>query len=850
MSDFEEDPELAQDNDSDGEDSGQDAISSADEQEEFDVGPPAGFAAQHGWEDSDSDEPGSPVQIGWEGGSESSDGVGWGRDDLGEKASRQDAVGWGNVSVGPVPHDLDVGVALPGRMRASAPDSSNNLPAGQMFLFAEVLDMLVPPIDAIPAGNFWTPLSVGGQAIRDITNLQQVCQLWDVTITGIGSIWGAFVPAARDPAELTIALERARDAHIRLLYRLTIPKAVTDELLPRANAVYAGRDCPWRNFARILQTRLPDLKVLILHPSTDGMPRSPLRLYDVPLDAPYLLICDVWGPLLLIAPRLQRLGLRFCTPEQISRTFAGLADVPLQHLVLEQIREENGVDLTALMRGVCAIRLRFLRIAAGATQTTGLLAVGERVSCPDLEIFDVAGPVWLAAHKVCVAKIFNAEVEELFWMLLGMSGVQTLHVRFRLEWSLIASRPRILPPHDIGLPVALPCAKKILLAGVMSEDTLELLNGVSAPALENLTVFCDMPPAPEHDILRATRVSIQNALVAAQATAANNAASVVYAILDADRTLRDAGHYTMGRKFTRIPDFASLWGQAETTTWERADSVARLAMQALDEAFAQPPEVHNGFLLRRVTQAVLTAAGVGDPLADDVEIQMSPGRSSVHFIALVRRGTCVLDFAMANTRTNEWATSRWHNFTRTDSTTFGVARMLFGLAVLKPITMRVTGDPLGSLPGGYGVADAMMLRDVLRSYDRVVLLHLDYSWINRSRYHLLSALGDATTLPSLQGMVVVCAPFLQSPVGEYVNGQYLGPRDDRPYQAVSALVNMLSARSEGGNTLEELTLEGSFCLSEEDGRTAEDVVGQLVTKDVRCERPGGAEWCAICSWRY
>ncbi|KZV70917.1 hypothetical protein PENSPDRAFT_664728 [Peniophora sp. CONT] len=877
----------------DGEDTGEDIGEDFGDDPEEDS--TAMFSvALNGWEESDSDEETRRSPGPWisDSGSVSSFG-GWGRDSTpqisgrGEDPYEDDDLGWKSVqrrrgwdhsgygsgypsnwvtAQGAPVEDpaLPTASAAVNSLRkpsysephcsrwanasvARPPHPSNKLPAGQIFLFAEVLADVVPPIELIPVGSFWKSNGIGARALEDITNIQKTCQLWNITAKALGTIWGAFVPAARSELELAVALERTRGANLRLSYRADIPKAVTDALLPRATAVYAGRESPWRNFGRILQRRLPLLEVLILHPSTRSMPRTPLRLFVGALDAPLMRICEIWGPMLLIAPRLERLGLRFCTPAQLALILSGIADVPLVRLVLERIRVERRderMDLTDIMRSVRRDRLRFVRIVGSVVLSAGLNVDGPRLSFPVLTTLDVGGPMWMTAPNVTVAKIFNATADEALCMLDGLTRVETLHLRGRSEWDL-AAHPMVDAAHHVVLPVALQHAKKLLLAGIMSEDTVTLLRGIRTPGLEYLTVYCNMPAAPRHDVLGTARTMVANALDAAQAD--TNSGALNEAILAADSMLRRGGHRAMSLRLSRIVGFPSVSIiDSSDTTWMSLESAARLTLEALDEASQQPPAVHNGFLLRRVVSAALIAGGVMDPLQDEAEIQIARGRGSVHFWAVVRGSACTLEFVMPYSTTNEWPTSDWRERLPPESTTFGFARMLFGLAGLKPLTMQIDGDPLGPLPGGFGDADERMLREVLRSYDRMVVLRLDYSRLdyNDAGFHFLSALSDPTTMPGLKGMHVVCAPPLANPIGEYIGAHYMAPEYNGPVDVLSAVVNALTARCDGGEMLSTLELEGSFCLAEDDAEAALNVVENFQYDAVKCIRPGGGE-CII-----
>ncbi|KZV64962.1 hypothetical protein PENSPDRAFT_668693 [Peniophora sp. CONT] len=708
------------------------------------------------------------------------------------------------------------------------PDPRNRLPTGQLDLFAEILGLLVPPIDLMPVGNFWKHYGVGGRALADITNVQSACQLWNNTTKGLTHIWGTFVPAAQTPEQLAVALDRAADANIRVAYRESIPKIVTDGLLERATAVYAGSDCPWRNFARTLQRRLPVLEVLVLRPNASHMPFSPLRLYEVPLDAPLLVVCEVWGPLLLVAPRLRRLGLKFCTLYQILRILAGLSDATLGRLVLENIHETGRMDLTAILRVVRPERLNFLRIVTTETQVASLDIAGPRVHFPELTVMDVGGPMWLSAPNVAVAKIFNTDANELLCMLDGIRSVEALHLRARCDWDFEA-RANLHAAHHVDLPIRLAKLKEVVVRGVMSEETLGLVGGISMSALESLLIFCDMPPAPERHVLVDGRNSVNAALVASDANSTRPVANAVRdALLDAQRTLRGGGHYGISRRMGSITGFPEPWSDTEYS-WVDVRETARRTLEVLDEELEKPDAVHNGFLLRRVTAAALCAVGVTDVVKDDVEVKFCLGRNSVRFTALVRKGECRLQFVMAHSRTNEWPTSHWNSTDQIDSTTYGVARMLFGLSVLRPVSMHVAGDPLGHLPARFGCSDQEMLRNVLRTYDRVKSLHLDLVGSPR---------GKSYQFLALRRIVVECAL-----TGEVPASQYVGPRDDEPSHIVRSVVNTLGVRGEAGDAIEILELVGGFCLAEEDAKKADAVVETLKLQGVKCPRPGGSRSC-------
>lgn len=729
---------------------------------------------------------------------------------------------------------------------AAADAANNRLPGNHLFIFADLVDRLQPPIDLVPLGDFWDPDGVGGRALQDITNIQRACSLWNATAKAFGALWGAFVPAAETVQALSRVLVRAQGANIRLAYRATIPKAVTDALLHRATAIYAGDDCPWRHFARTLRGTLPVLEVLILHPRTNEMPSLPLRSFDHSLYAPFLRICDVWCPLRLVAPRLQRLGMRYYTPAQILSTLAGLADVSLQRLEIENICVTVDLDYTGLLDGVRTDRLRFLRIAAPNNLSGALNVDGERLHFPDMTTLDVSGPIWLRAPLAASVKIFNADANEILCMLHGLPGVNTLHVRPRPVWDL-TPRATVLADHHITLPVPVHCATVIQVAGVMSQQTLDLMSGISIPALQSLTMFCDMPTEPQHQVLRDARSTIHAAMVAEELNQVPNAATVLDCLTEAARLLRRAGHHAMCIRFHTIPGHPGEWPATHGIEWASAATTARATIQALDEAYQRPEAVHNGVLLRRVVDAALTAIGV-DALDDSADIDIWPGDRSIRFVAVVNAGQCTLNFSMANTRTNEWPTSTWHSWERTDSRTFGMARMLWGLSSLQPRSMRFQGDMLRHLPAGFGDGDVRLLREALHLYDRLEVLRLDYSFFGRYELLLPRALSDAHTLPGLKRMIVVCAQTRDSPLGEDIAGEYVG-EEIGPGLVVSAVQNMLSMRAENGERLETLELEGSFCLQEAYGRGLASIVPEVILENVVCKRPGGAHLCGQCSWR-
>ncbi|VDB94108.1 unnamed protein product [Peniophora sp. CBMAI 1063] len=824
-----------------------------------------------GWEPSDTEDNAAQV----------SNGTGWG--DWGEGAApadrewrvgatpngggvsiyEDDDLGWA-VSIrwrgwrwgspvappqpfGVVPPTDPAGVVPPNN--ALPPHPGNRLPAGQFFLFVELLERLIPPVDRLAVGSFWRPENPGGLALQDIKHVLCVCQVWHDTANSLGAIWGAFIPVAHNEHTLAVMLERARGANIRLAYTRGIPKAVTDALLPRATAIYAGQDCPWRNFARVLGQRLPLLQVLILRPDATGASSSPLRSFDGVLDAPSMYICELSCPLPLNAPGLLRLAIRFCTSPQIERVLSSIAEVSLLRLVLESIPDTQRMNLTALLRRIRPDRLSFLRIGASYSQVAGMDFSSAKVSFPELDTVDLPGPTWLGAPNIRFAKIFNINADEALCMLDGLSNAEVLHIRGRADGDLHPRTP-VQASHHVELPIELVRAHTIYLAGVMSEDTWTLLDGIFAKNLRYLHMFCDMPAAPDHGALDDVRGRIQTSLAASSATAAS--ATLRTALLQAQAALRAVGHHVMARKLNDIDGYpVGEWGFGpahevnDVPPWAQLEAAAQEAMGTLAAAFEQPPARHNGFLLNRVASAALDVMDIEDLEAFETEFDITPEGKGVCCTA--RIGERRLAFVMADSDSNEWPKA-WGQDARVDSGIFGLSRLLFGLSFLKPVYLKFSDDRFRSLGWGPERADKRALRQVLRGYDRVTSLILDYAWTGYTRFELLDVLADPTTLPRMQRLVVLCAPPHDKPIGEYLNGEYFGPTPDEAQKVVRAVLRMLDARSAHADEgVDYLDLRGGFCMSEDLVNDAQGLVGRLLMDEVKCVRPGGAEFCAICS---
>ncbi|VDC00037.1 unnamed protein product [Peniophora sp. CBMAI 1063] len=816
-----------------------------------------------GWEPSDPEDEAQVV----------ANGAGWGADESDDAAER----GW---AYGPSPsgngvciyEDDDLGWAVSKRWRGWRFRSDdhveanvegavstviprvlplnghNRLLAGQFFLFADVLERVIPPPNVLAVGSFWRPNNDGGEALRAVAHILCTCQLWHDTLMGMGYIWGALVPSAHNERTLSLLLQRARGANLRLAYTKGIPKATTDSLLDRATAVYAGPDCPWRNFARVLTRRLPLLEVLILRPDTKGLRFVPQKSFDGVLDAPLMYICELSCPVpLLKAPNLRRLAIRFCTVAQIEHTLSGLAEVSLVRLVLENLQDMQRMDLTELLRNVRRDRLSFLRIGASYDQVTGMDASGERLAFPALSTLDIPGPAWLSGPNVRFAKMFNVDVEEAVCILAGLPNVEKLHIRGRAEYDL-HRRPALHASPHVDLPLTLARAHTIHLAGVMSEETCTLLQSITTKGLRYLEMFCDMPAAPVHQVLDDVREQIRQSVAATSATTAS--AALCTALLDAQRALRAVGHHIIARRLNDIDGFPVRqwgWGVTEGLTempsWPLVESAARQAIEELTRAYELPPARHNGFLLTRVARAALESMGIEDIDAVETDLDIGPGGRGIRCLARV--GQSGLAFIMADGESNEWPQAHAHD-ERHDSAIFGLARMLSGLMFLKPVHIRVRDDNFRALGWGFGDEDKHALRQVLRQYDTVSCMIFDYSWLSSSRFDLLNILADPTTLPGLQRLIIICAAPFSRPVGEYINGRYIGPSQEEPQKIVAAALEMLNSRAVTDEALECLEIRGGFCMSEDLVSEGHSLAGRLVLEHVQCVRPGGAEFCAVC----
>lgn len=706
-------------------------------------------------------------------------------------------------------------------------------------VFAEIVKLIVPPISEVPLHRYYEPGGAGAVAKDSITSMMQTCQLWNGSLADMHAIvWGSLVPAAYDKDSWRAAMQRAGNANVRLVYRWGIPDELVDAVLGRATAIYAGNDHPWRYLGRVLRNRsLPALEVLYLRPDTRGMPRTALRMYG-PVRAPLLRICVTSSPLILDAPNLLYLGVMHHTKAQL---FTVLQQVPpLRWLSIQSPRERSLIDLTALIGTTSTDRLKFLRISSHATACTPLDTALPPLSCPALEDLDVSGPTWLRAPCLRDACVRNVHAEELLRMLELAQSVETVRARWREVWDSdtpLMAEKRLGPAQ----PLLLDALTHLDLAGSMSRSTLTFLESISAPHLSGMRLFCDMPPAPDHDALRAVRDDVSMQLAAAQQNGFIDVGDLSGSLSDARTTLLEAGYGSIAHRLATKVGFPNLWnGQAGPSAMDMAATATEL-VDELQLAFHSDPQPHGGVLLHAVTEAALRAFAVeGNGIGT---LNISCGMQELVFEALVGRSGCRLLFLMASTPTNEWG--RWYTRSTGDSVISGAARMLHGLRPLRPRRLNVQGGPYGAHTLA---SEAQTLGEVLQHYAQVEDTHLDCSDSGWQGFPLLSSLSDITVLPGLKKLVLRCASEKSAGWEDRERLQYhINRVDERTGTILAVALRSLAARFERGGELVILELEGGCCLEEGVGRQLQGMAHTLTVSTV-CIRPGGRAHCNICGW--
>ncbi|VDC03134.1 unnamed protein product [Peniophora sp. CBMAI 1063] len=232
--------------------------------------------------------------------------------------------------------DIQSDIAEDGRLDGSA----NRLPATSLDIFTYVLSEIVPRPSELPLQAFFQPGGRGAEAVATLTSIMSTCSLWhDTTASMSAVVWGPLVSAVQDEDGWHIAMGRAGDAKVRLVYRWGVPRELVDAEIERASAIYAGRDCEWRHFGRILSNKnLSAVEVLYLRPNARRMPQTALRIYG-PLDMLSLRIYVSTSPIIVNAPLLQYLGLLYHTLEQITSILLNLKKVTLSWLFINKPRE-------------------------------------------------------------------------------------------------------------------------------------------------------------------------------------------------------------------------------------------------------------------------------------------------------------------------------------------------------------------------------------------------------------------------------------------------------------------------------------------------------------------------------
>ncbi|VDB90184.1 unnamed protein product [Peniophora sp. CBMAI 1063] len=722
--------------------------------------------------------------------------------------------------------------------------SNNELPAASLDVFTYVLGHVVPAAGELPLDTFFERGGRGAESIASLTSMMHTCRLWrDTTLSLSALVWGPLVSEARDEAGFLIAMERARDAKVRLVYRSGIPRSLLDAQLERASAVYAGRDFQWRHFGIVLaKNDLRHLEVLYLRPNTSRMPNTALRIYG-PLDMQSLRIYVSACPIIVKAPHLQYLGLLFHTLDQITTVLENLALAPLQWLWIDKPRETRKIDLTALVRMTASQNLKFLRITGNDTMATSLDATQDVHVCDSLEILDVSGPIWVSSLSLDIAKFFNVYAADLRRILSHNSSVSVLSIRWHSEATL-----HVPPPFpwadDLEGRVMLERLRDMRFAGVISRETVVFLDGIHAPNLTDLQVFCDMPPPPRHDVLAAVHDDLRDSLHDAQVNA-TPPASLSQALRTALSTLQRDGHKALARSVLETPGFPHAWAtDDEPFTAGELQAAAVSILLGLEQAMEAPPAVHNGHLLRDVASAALRAAEAVHE--EHAVLSLVRSRDSIDFEATTRDGACTLRFSMATTRTNEWA--RWDVREKGDSMLYGVARMLHGLQTIRPRALNVRGDPFPCMFGEVfgSTPDRHALHDALREYGEVTQLRLEYGYREYvRRYDFLLALHDATVLPSLEHLIVRCVEEWPLPEFELSRKQYFNERDKEVDETLDALWEMLSSRANAGGGIKKLELVGRCCIAEAHASRLKSACNSLVIS-TDCLRRAEPYECTVC----
>ncbi|VDC03133.1 unnamed protein product [Peniophora sp. CBMAI 1063] len=225
--------------------------------------------------------------------------------------------------------------------------------------------------------------------------------------------------------------------------------------------------------------------------------------------------------------------------------------------------------------------------------------------CDALEVLDVSGPIWVSSHTLSILKMFNVHSTDVVRILSHNRNITVLSVRLHLPWSLEV--PPAFPwPSELQEPVSLPLLSKVHIAGVISSDTVTFLAGLSAPALQEMHAFCDMPPPPEHEVLVGVCDALRGQLDHAQVDMAFEA--LVPALRSAVHELQRHGHRMTAKSLALMPGFPDARVTEDTFTDAGLQATTRAAIELLTLAIEAPPAVHNGHVLHDVTMAALQCA--------------------------------------------------------------------------------------------------------------------------------------------------------------------------------------------------------------------------------------------------
>ncbi|KZV66203.1 hypothetical protein PENSPDRAFT_667847 [Peniophora sp. CONT] len=600
-----------------------------------------------------------------------------------------------------------------------------------------VFDLLFPPADIVPVAGFYDKDNLGRLFLDTVLSALNVSRRWYHAIMDFRALWAAYVPAAKHDEIWHILMARAGNAHVRLSYCAGITPQLVNEQLHRASAIYVTDDHPWYLFSPVLAGKvLSNLELLVVKPHERYMPRTRLPSHSgEPLSLPRLRVMETSTPFAVTAPTLEEVGLSYHTGEQLATILQpGLRPT---RLVINRPREVGPMDWTELVKRIDYSQLCMLRIRGLDAQSGRLNLSAERLELPCLNSLDATGPVSVKARGVYFVKVFNVLVMEMLFILEEMPTVALLYVRWSPSEVSFVGYPE--PLHFTQLT-------HLSIAGDLSRDTLAFLVSIRAPALEELQVFSRMNPPPDHSVLRPVKDSVQNTLI----LQGENREALVARLQHSNRELR-RGHYDHVCEALRH----ILYEAWIEPTLQEVRQAAQNLVSAITAAEDEAPISHGGVLLAEIAQAAM-AVVVSNEYAftgDTEQLKMEGvwgSNDKIDFEVKMRDRECLLRFSLRPS-VNGWGIRDDLG----DSLTYRVARMLFGLQVLRPRLLRITGEPLQNLSEVEGQEDVNMLREVLASYESVKEIHWDLEREWYAPRTLSKVLADPNVLPELQRMTVV-----------------------------------------------------------------------------------------------